>query len=153
MAEPVTFHSIYSRLSLQVKAERKGFRGEEPFIIPAVLAQFENRNYTTADPEIIEGIRKSPAYARHEVFEVEDEKAPLPPNPDTQKVFRGAVGTVELHGELGHQPQKQAGAGCPTCGKSFPDDLGGKKLRMHMVSAHRIPEAKAAGVSLEEKTE
>lgn len=155
MAESVTFHSPYTRLSIQVKPERKGFYGEQPFIIPAVLAQFDNGNYTTSDPEIIEALRMSPAYKRHEIFEINAEN-PKPPNPDAQKVFRGPVGTDQLHGEIGKIPQKQPGSKCPvpTCGKEFLNDLAGKKLRMHMVS-HRMAESRAAekAVSVEEKTE
>jgi hypothetical protein len=154
MAEPVTFHSPYIRLSIQVKPERKGFYGEQPFIIPAVIAQFDNGNYTTADQDIIEALRKSPAYKRHEVFEINAE-TPKPPNPDAQKVFRGPVGTDQLHGEIGKQTQKQPGSKCEVCNKEFPNDLGGKGLKMHMVG-HRLQEsnrAKKEGVSVEEKTE
>jgi hypothetical protein len=152
MAEKVIFKSPYVRLQLQLRPERKGFHGEQPFIIPAVIAEFVNGQFEAEDPDMIAAIRATPAFKNKDVWELTADLANLAP--PAQKTFRGAVSTSHFDEEAGNLKPKNAGSACETCGKEFPDDLGGKKKKMHQVG-HRLAESRArsreAAVSVEEK--
>lgn len=153
MAEKVIFKSPYVRLQLQLRPERKGFHGEQPFIIPAVIAEFVNGQFEAEDPDMIAAIKATPAFKNKDVWELTADLANLAP--PAQKVFRGAVGTAQLDEEAGKLKSKSGGPACEACGKEFPDDLGGKKKKMHEVG-HRLAEynkVKKETVSMEEKTE
>ena len=153
MAEKVIFKSPYVRLQLQLRPERKGFHGEQPFIIPAVIAEFVNGQFEAEDPDMIAAIKATPAFKNNDVWELTADLANL--SPPAQKVFRGAISTAQFDEEAGKLKTKSSGSPCEVCGKEFAEDFAGKKKKMHMVG-HRLQESnrvKKESVSMEEKTE
>jgi len=146
MSETITFASPYIRLRLQIDkfTEKKGFHGSDPFIMPARLIEFDNGQFTTDDPEIIAGIRATPAYKRHEIIELKP--GDLAPAVEKVRVIRGAISASDLNndGPALQITERVAGTKatkCDVCGKEFPGDLSGAKVRMHKISHRRAAEA------------
>ena len=152
MSETITFASPYIRLRLQIDkfTEKKGFHGSDPFIMPARLIEFDNGQFATDDLDIIAGIRATPAYRRHEITELRP--GDLVPAQERVKVIRGAISASDLDGEPTQKvtdrvPGTKA-TKCDVCGKEFPGDLSGAKVRMHKISHRRSAEAaKAAEIA------
>ena len=158
----ITFRSPYQNLLLHLSSE-KLVPGADGVVhkIPARLAKFEVGQYVTSNEREIEIIRKTPAYRRKEVFEIKGETREIEENtgpipvaeakeimekaPGAPKTIRGPVSGADIHDEVA-PPKEKPGkkfaekstntTKCKVCGKEFENDLGEKKIRMHMVS-HR----------------
>lgn len=160
----VTFRSKDARLQLHLKGERKGFKGEEPFVIPAEIAEFQDCMYVTSDPEVIEIIRNTDAFKQHRVIEITDEdRKNVSMSPPTQQTIRGAVSSKDFSKELGAETNfrkkmrlEEGITQCEICEKIFKNDKQGRRLKMHKVS-HRdsVTKPKQNGIkpTMEEKTE
>lgn len=140
--EMVTFFAMSLNYTLHLKAEKKGFDGEVPFIIPARLIKFGEGSYSTDDKEEIELIRKCKSYRNGKVTE-EKKKEVL----DDQKTHRGAITSATIKKEAGVEGkppamtiQEQGVRVCdvPGCDYAVKDDFSGNKLRMHKLGKHRI---------------
>jgi len=149
--ERVTFITPSLRYTLHLKAERKGFDGNGILeVIPAKLIRFEEGKYSTDDPETIKLLRESKPFRRGKIKEItgairEAMAAPV------QKTTRGPITSVAMHEEAGRVEEKPQALAIQekgvtvcdivvagkVCGKTFEDDFGGRKLKMHKIAAHR----------------
>lgn len=167
--EKVTFISFNNRAYLlQVKPERKYFRGEVLEVMPAKLIEFAGGRYSTDDPEEIKLIRDSKAFRKGRVREAgrSEEGITGTPKKHTEEIkqkeqstVRGMITADRLHAEAGlnvkpegmaRLAEKSTKCDFPGCGKIFEDDPHGKKLRMHQMSHRKVEEAKAI---IKERTE
>lgn len=137
----VTFFSTSLNCIFQIQAEKKGFAGEVPFILPARLVKFEGGNYSTDDEETIELIRNCKPYRKGRITE-EAKKEVLA----AQKTIRGAITTTGLRKEAGLEEKPQATAiqeggitrcDVPGCNYVAEKDFAGRKIRMHKIGKHR----------------
>lgn len=143
------FHTTKPNKILHVRRERIVDIGGEMEKIPALLVRFEGGVYKTYDEAEADLIRKTPAYIKKEVFEITDGDIKAIESAQAkqrQKTIRGPLTSdniaQEAGVEMGKDPinvseKSSTTTRCSICGKEFADDLGGNKIRMHKLGAHR----------------
>jgi len=147
--EQVTFHSMQLNKLLHLEEERvRDIGGGRSTVVKAKMVKFENGVYSTFDQGEMELIRLTPAYQKKEVFEVSQTDVSAveeAQRAEKQRTIRGAITSQTIAQEAGVETPQKTGlklsekntTTCDVCGKAFEDDLGGKRLRMHKIGAHR----------------
>ena len=149
--ESVTFMCRGNRFTMQIEPEKPGIHPDSSGMIkpiPANVIRFEGGKYLTDDPKVIGLIKATPAFKRHEVFTLTEEKAAEEKaKPPAKKTVRGSIDSKSLEKEAGVQdsPEMQAAlkekgvthCDFPKCKAVFENDFTGKRLRMHKLSHRR----------------
>jgi len=150
MEKTIEFRAMSKNYHLHISPELPYFdQNRIARMIPARIITFSQSGvYQTSDPVVIEAIRNSTAFKAKRVIEITDGDKALFERVRTQtKAVRGVITAASIQEEAGlpQSPEvpkgitleEKRGAACEICGKSFPDDPQGRKLRMHKVN-HRV---------------